>query len=161
MKSLDASIRTYGRLAGPKNTRMTNRFLILLASAPLIMGDAPPPWLHTWLVEQTVARPQTLEVDLVRARIRQVSTGSDLLTIKITVPRGQRMDGVQIHVERSDRGITIHDSYPSHSSIGVPEECVPGNDPRGAFWRSDVVFDVQIAAPPGVTTRVHVMDARQ
>jgi hypothetical protein len=32
---------------------------------------------------------------------------------------------------------------------------------RGAFWRSEVVFDVVIWVPPGVVTRINVMDPRE
>ena len=133
--------------------------LLLIAAAPFIMADGPPPRLHTWLVEQPIARSQTVNLNLVRARVREVRHRGGSLTIKISALRARLVESVQIHVERDSRGVRVFDTYPSLSSLSV-DECVPHDDPRGAFWRSDVVFDVLISAPPGVVIQVHVMDPK-
>jgi hypothetical protein len=110
-------------------------------------------------MEQPISRPQTVDLNLVRARVREVRTRSGPLTIKISASQAPLEEGVQIHIERNSQGVRVFDTYPALSATSV-DECVPHGHPRGAFWRSDVVFDVLISAPPGVVTQVHVMDPR-
>ena len=131
--------------------------LLLIAAAPFIMADGPPPRLHTWLVEQPITPSQTVDLNLIRARVREVRTPSGPLKIKISAPPARLVEGVQIHIERNSQGVRVFDTYPA---LSATSECVPHGHPRGAFWRSDVVFDVLISAPPGVVTQVHVMDPR-
>ena len=134
--------------------------LLLIAGAPFIMADGPPPRLHTWLVEQPFTDSKTVDLNLVRARVQEVRTRSGTLTIKISASEAQLGDGVQVHIERNSQGVIVFDTYPALSSSSA-DECVPHGHPRGAFWRSDVVFDVLISAPPSVVTQLHVMDPRE
>lgn len=140
--------------------RMTHRLLLLLAAAPMIMADGPPQSFRTWLLEQPIAAHQSVEVDLARAKVRKVMREGPL-RVEITARGLQGLDSVQIAVQRTDGTISISDVYPIAPAVFAPSECEPPAGARGAFWRSDVVFDVLIAAPPGVQLRIRVMDARK
>jgi hypothetical protein len=139
---------------------MAHRFLLLLV-APLVMADAPPPLLRTWFVEKAVTQPQTVDVDLVRAKVRLVRTVRGPLQIKITAPRGAGTTGVEVHIEKGTRRIRVHDTYPQLAPTAAYHECVPRSTARGAFWRSVVVFDVLILAPPGVATRINIIESSE
>lgn len=132
------------------------RSSLLLAAAICLMADGPPPRARTWLLEQPIAAGQTLELNLVRASVRVVrQAGPASVTI---VPRGDAsLSGIEFRVAKTARGIAITDVYP-RAAPGSARECEPPSDQRGAYWRSETVFDVSIVLPPGVLTKFTLLE---
>jgi hypothetical protein len=109
-------------------------------------------------VERPATSPLALKIDLVRAHVRGIPAADGKLRISISAPEAL-LRGADILIDEKPASIEVHDSYPRPSLFGGAE-CAPTASPRGAFWLSEVVFDVSISAPATVTTQIHVMDPR-
>jgi hypothetical protein len=133
--------------------------ILLLLAAPLVLADGPPPQVRPWLLQEPAATARTVDLQLVRARVRQVRTPDGPLRIEIRKLSGEPTTGARIHVQRTRGAIAVRDIYPVARATRSGE-CEPSPSGRGDFRHSDVVWDAVIYAPPAVDVQVHVMDPR-
>ncbi len=121
------------------------------------MADAPPPEARTWLLEEPMRADQSLQVELVRAKVK-VTRRAGPLRVKIQARGASDLGGVSFRVVRDRKTIRIVDVYPHSTGAGLRRECEQPIGERGPYWRSMLHLTVDISLPPGIRTDVRVLE---
>jgi hypothetical protein len=115
--------------------------------------------LH-WNWTGVVRAGQTVTLDLVRAQVRIVPAGGNVVGISALLQgRRDAPESVTMVVDTSNNGFAVTSRY---GVARVPpfaprQECLPQSSVHGDFWYNDVGAELILEVPQGVRVAVHLL----
>ncbi len=128
--------------------RLTTRWLMLLAAAPLL---AAPAFAQDFHWNGHLAAGKRLEIKGVNGSIRAVAaTGDDIDVTARKTSRRSDPEEVEIKVVPFEDGVTICAVYPTPRRARHENRCEPGDDWSSSSENNDVTVDFTIKLPAGI-----------